>query len=78
MPQEFTLKSLRGLIGKQQQEIAKSMKVSNSYLCQFEGHEDDHRLSSLRAYIEALGGELEIYAKFGEGRQESKYKLSGV
>jgi hypothetical protein len=34
----------------------------------------DHRVSTLRLYVEALGGELEIFARFGSER----VRLEGV
>jgi hypothetical protein len=32
----------------------------------------DHRLSTLRRYVEALGGELEVFARFGSKRVRLK------
>jgi hypothetical protein len=31
-------------------------------------HRSDHRLSTIRKYVEALGGEIEVVANFGDKR----------
>ena len=49
-----------------QQEVADTLNVSQANVSRIE-HEDDVYLSTLRAYIEALGGELEITARFPDG-----------
>jgi DNA-directed RNA polymerase specialized sigma subunit len=49
-----------------QQDVADALNVSQANVSRIE-HEDDVYLSTLRAYIEALGGELEITARFPDG-----------
>lgn len=49
-----------------QQDVADALDVSQANVSRIE-HEDDVYLSTLRAYIEALGGELEITARFPDG-----------
>jgi DNA-binding XRE family transcriptional regulator len=70
---ELNLKAVRELLGKTQAELAQATKISQAELSRTE-HRDDHRLSTLRRYIEALGGELEVIAKFGD----KMVKLHGV
>lgn len=49
-----------------QQDVADTLNVSQANISRIE-HEDDLYLSTLRAYIEALGGELELSARFPDG-----------
>jgi DNA-directed RNA polymerase specialized sigma subunit len=49
-----------------QQDVADALNVSQANVSRIE-HEGDVYLSTLRAYIEALGGELEITARFPDG-----------
>jgi len=46
--------------------LADALGVSQANISRIE-HQDDVYLSTLRAYIEALGGELEITARFPDG-----------
>lgn len=46
-----------------QQILAEAMRVTQANISRVE-HQDDLYLSTLRAYIEALGGELQIRAVF--------------
>lgn len=67
------LKSVRELLGKTQVEVAKAVEISQGQLSELE-RRDDHLLSTLRRYVEALGGELEVIANFGDKR----IRLHGV
>jgi DNA-binding XRE family transcriptional regulator len=58
---EMTLRELREAAGKTQAEVADLTGVAQSELSRLE-RRDDHRLSTLRRYVEALGGELEVTA----------------
>jgi DNA-directed RNA polymerase specialized sigma subunit len=49
-----------------QQDVANALNVSQANVSRIE-HKDDVYLSTLRAYIEALGGEPEITARFPDG-----------
>ncbi len=49
-----------------QRDVAEALNVSQPNISRIE-HEDDVYLSTLRAYIEALGGELELSARFPDG-----------
>lgn len=64
---EMDLRGLRELLGKTQEEIAALIKRSQSQVSETERRQDV-RLSTLRSYVEALGGELELVASFGDKR----------
>lgn len=64
---EVSLRELRKLAGVSQVELAKSLDVDQGQLSRFE-RSDDRRLSTLRSYVEALGGELELVAVLGDKR----------
>ncbi len=49
-----------------QQQIAKTLKIKQASVSKMENQTDMY-LSTIRKYIEAMGGELEIIAKFPEG-----------
>ncbi len=61
------LRGLRERLGKTQQEIAVLLERSQSQVSETERRQDV-RLSTLRSYVEALGGELEVIANFGGKR----------
>jgi len=58
---EMTLRSLRETTGLTQEQMAELTEMSQSQLSRVE-HRDDHLLSTLRRYVEALGGEIEVVA----------------
>lgn len=68
-----SLQELRKLSGKTQAEVADLLGKTQSELSRLE-RRDDHLLSSLRRFVEALGGELEVVARFGD----KCVKLHGV
>jgi len=70
---EMDLAELRKLAGKTQVEAAALLEMNQSEVSRMEGR-TDHRLSSLRRYVEGLGGELEVTAVMGDKR----VKLHGV
>ena len=49
-----------------QQQLARSLKVNQAWISKVE-RQTDMYLSTLRAYIEAMGGELDIIARFDDG-----------
>jgi len=65
--QTFTLKSLRQELAVTQAELALSASMTQSELSRLESRAD-HRVSSLKRYIAALGGEIEITAIVGGRR----------
>ncbi len=64
---ELDLKAMRELLGKTQVEIAEALDISQAQVSDTEKRED-WRLSTLRRYVEALGGKLELVASFGAKR----------
>ena len=61
------LRELREQAGKTQAEVAEIAEMTQAELSKFERRED-HRLSTLRRYVAALGGELEVSAVFDKKR----------
>lgn len=60
------LSDMRARRGMTQQGVADTLAVSQANVSRIE-HEDDLYLSTLRGYVEALGGTLEINARFPDG-----------
>jgi transcriptional regulator with XRE-family HTH domain len=61
---EMNLQELRQRCAElTQDEVAKLLDVTQAFVSKFE-RRDDVLLSTLYSYVEALGGELEIRAKF--------------
>jgi transcriptional regulator with XRE-family HTH domain len=58
---EMDLRALREAMGLTQGELAQRIEITQSQLSKME-RRDDHRISTLRRYVEALGGSLEICA----------------
>ena len=57
----MNLRALRESLGKTQDEIARRAAMTQSQLSRLE-RRDDHLLSTLRKYVRALGGDLEVVA----------------
>jgi Protein of unknown function (DUF2442)/Helix-turn-helix len=64
---KVSLRELRRIAGRTQASIADESGLTQSALSQFESS-PDHKLSALRKYIAALGGELEVAAVIGGRR----------
>jgi predicted transcriptional regulator len=62
---QANLRAVREMAGKTQVELAREAGVSQAELSRNESA-GDHLVSTLRRYVEALGGELEILARFGD------------
>ncbi len=60
---EIGLYELRRSQDVSQAELAARLEITQAAISKFE-HSDDVRLSTLRQYVEALGGRLEMYARF--------------
>lgn len=67
------LRELRELSGHTQAEVAEILETTQGHLSTLEKRED-HKLSTLRKYVEALGGELQVVATFGD----RSIRLKGV
>ena len=60
----MNLATVRELSGKTQAEVAEALEANQSQISRIESR-DDHRVSTVRQYVEALGGEVEVVAHFG-------------
>ncbi|MEL7350249.1 MAG: helix-turn-helix domain-containing protein [Cyanobacteria bacterium J06649_5] len=61
--EELALQTLRKLIGLTQKEMATRLEIAQEGISRLEQRQDI-KLSTLRKYIEALGGKLNIVADF--------------
>ena len=66
---EIGLHNLRRAAGVTQTELAEALHVSQSAISQLEQGRD-LKLSTLRAYVEALGAQLEVTAVFNRGQPD--------
>lgn len=57
-----SLKELRRLSAKSQAKIAKTLKISQPAVSKIE-RQTDMYLSTLRGYVEAIGGELDVIVR---------------
>jgi len=64
---ELMLSEIRKLAGKSQREVAEELGIKQPSLSKLE-KQSDMQLSTLRRIVSALGGELEVVAKFPNGR----------
>lgn len=63
--EEMTLEELRKDLALSQEEVAEALAIGQPSVAKME-HRGDMHLSSLRRYIEALGGQLIVTAHFEE------------
>ncbi len=72
----LTLRTLRDATGKTQVDVAKHSQIDQADISRLEARADfeDCQVATLRRYVEALGGSLELVAQFGEKR----IAISGV
>jgi len=61
----ITMRELRKFAGKSQVEVAESMGIAQGEVSRLEARSDT-KLSTIQKYVEALGGEVEIVARFGD------------
>src|SRR5512144_807012 len=61
--EEATLRQLREARERSQEEVAKKLHINQAAVSKLERRADMY-LSTLRSYIEAMGGRLEIIARF--------------
>ncbi|MBL8879307.1 MAG: XRE family transcriptional regulator [Phycisphaerales bacterium] len=64
---ELLLSELRMRAGKSQTEVARRLGIKQPSLSKLE-RKPDMQLSTIRKIVAALGGELEVVARFPEGR----------
>lgn len=63
LAEEMTLQELRRARDRSQQSTADALGLKQAAVSRLENR-DDMRISTLREYVQALGGELECYARF--------------
>ena len=66
----LTLRTLRDAAGKTQIDVARESEMDQGDISRLETRADfdDCQVVTLRRYVEALGGSLEIVARFGDKR----------
>lgn len=66
----LSLRTLREAVGKTQVDVAGSSQMDQADISRLEGRRDfeDCLVATMRRYVEALGGSLEIVAQFGDKR----------
>jgi predicted transcriptional regulator len=70
---EEDLRGVRDLVAKTQADLAVALEVSQGNISDAE-QRTDHLVSTVRRYVEALGGRLEVVAVFGD----QSIRLRGV
>lgn len=74
---ELLLSEMRELAGKSQQEVAESLGIKAPSLSKME-KQKDIQISTLQKIVNALGGELQVLAKFPKGTFKiSQFDSSG-
>jgi transcriptional regulator with XRE-family HTH domain len=69
LAEEMTLQELRKARDRSQEATAEALGLKQAAVSRLENR-DDMRISTLREYVHALGGELEFYARFkGRGQK---------
>lgn len=63
---ELLLGEMRQLTGKSQRQVAELLGIKQPNLSKLE-HQDDMQISTLQNIVRALGGELEMLARFPKG-----------
>jgi transcriptional regulator with XRE-family HTH domain len=61
----MSLKELREASGKTQADLAAALQIRQASVSELEARGDEIRLSTLRRYVEALGGRVELNVKLG-------------
>ena len=69
MRQTIALHQLREELNISQTEMAAAMGIKQPTLAKMEQADNDPRLSTLKRYVAALGGELSIYVKLPNGKR---------
>ncbi len=69
-----SLGEARRLAGKTQVQLSEASGIRQGDISKIESGTVDSRLSTIRRYVEGLGGELEVVARFGDKRM----RIGGV
>src|SRR5439155_21037931 len=75
--EEMSLQELRKAIGKTQTVIARRLKVGQDAVSKLESRSDMY-ISTLRDVLKAMGGELELIARFPDRPPVRLQELGGV
>src|SRR5919201_580259 len=67
-----SLRELRKAVGKAQAEIAASLKIKQPSISKIEKQTDMY-LSTLRSYVEAMGGELDLIVRLPSRRAPTSW-----
>ena len=70
---KMSLSAMREMVGKTQVTVSAAAEIAQSEILKIK-RRDDNFLPALRRYVDALGGELEVVANFGNKR----VKVRGV
>jgi len=71
------LRALRRIAGKGQADVAAALKIKQPSVSKIEKQADMH-VSTLRAYVEAVGGELELTVKLPERPAVRIHRLGDI
>lgn len=71
------LRELRMIAGKAQADVAAALRIKQPSVSKVESQSDMH-LSTLRAYVEAIGGTLDLIVRLPERPVVRLYRLSGA
>ena len=72
-----SLRELRLIAGKAQVDVATALQIKQPSVSKIETQVDMY-LSTLRAYVEAIGGELELVIRLRERPVSRLYRLNGA
>jgi transcriptional regulator with XRE-family HTH domain len=72
-----SLRELRLIAGKVQADVATALQIKQPSVSKIETQVDMY-LSTLRAYVEAIGGELELVIRLRERPVSRLYRLNGA
>jgi transcriptional regulator with XRE-family HTH domain len=72
---ELLLSELRQRAGKSQREVAAALGIKQPSIAKLE-KQSDMQLSTLRKIVKALGGELEVVARFPKGAVKIRQQRS--
>jgi hypothetical protein len=66
----LSLRTVREATGKTQVDVAQDSQIDQADVSRLEGRAnfDDCQVATLRRYVAALGGQLELVARFGDKR----------
>ena len=66
---EITLAKIREELNLSQTELAQSLGISQPSIAKLENVDNDPKLSTLKRYIKALGGELSVGVTLANGKR---------